>query len=386
MNDPGNFLKANEAEKSILNDIRLTYYLLDNGIASIYVINTITQNFVDVNSTACFMLGYTREELLSMKLKDIQTDIPENPNWIRHLEQIKKSSKKLEQLTYEMHRKKDSTFYLVEISAINIAFDDEPYMVITSRDINDRLNYEEKIFQQQQALALSAKMAALGEMSEGIAHEINSPLAIIKLSADQIMRGLDNEEFTKETVRDKLGKINNTVDRIAKIISGLLRYSGETGEEAFITYNLLRIIDDCENLCRQKIISKGINFKITRPLNTVEINCRPSQIAQAVMNLIDNALEAALRIESDDRWITLDITEDHNYAIISVADCGPGIPSEIISKIFDPFFTLKPIGQGPGLGLSVAKGIVESHEGTLELNNQMNPTTFVIRLPKFESV
>jgi hypothetical protein len=99
--------------------------------------------------------------------------------------------------------------------------------------------------------------------------------------------------------------------------------------------------------------------------------------------LIDNAVEAALRVDSDTRWIAIEIVDDEACVTIKVIDCGHGVPPEIRSKIFDPFFTTKDIGQGPGLGLSIAQGIVQSHEGTLELSKEESPTTFVIRLNKF---
>lgn len=383
MGDPINLANLVDADKSILSDIRLTYYLLDNGMASIFIINTNSGKIVDVNSTACLVFGYTREEFLFMNSSDIESFIPPDPNWHHHIEQIKKSNKIIEQFTYKMYKKKNGSSYPVEISTIDIDFDNEPYTVLFAKDISDRMAYEEKIFFQQQALALTTKMAALGEMSEGIAHEINSPLAIIKLSANQLSRMFETEQPDKKFVQDRLAKIQNTVERIAQIISGLLRYSGETGEEAFMTYNLSKIVDDCENLCKEKIASKGIAYKVIKPANPVEINCRPGQIAQAIMNLMDNAIEAALKTDTDNRWIELEIIENDLSVIINVKDCGAGVSLDIKNKIFDPFFTLKAIGQGPGLGLSIAKGIIESHEGTLTLSSTSSPTTFTINLAKF---
>jgi signal transduction histidine kinase len=110
------------------------------------------------------------------------------------------------------------------------------------------------------------------------------------------------------------------------------------------------------------------------------LECRPTQITQVLLNLLNNARDAAE--ESEERWVQLDVTELADWIRISVTDSGKGIPVEIREKIMSPFFTTKAVGKGTGLGLSITKSIVDSHRGTLILDEESVQTRFVIELPK----
>ncbi len=114
------------------------------------------------------------------------------------------------------------------------------------------------------------------------------------------------------------------------------------------------------------------------------IQCRESEIAQVLFNLLINACQAEEQLS--ERWVTLNCEEEDEKIRIVVKDSGPGIPTDIRQKIFQPFFTTKDIGQGTGLGLSVSVGLVEGHNGQLWLDDKEQNTTFIVQLPKLQSL
>jgi C4-dicarboxylate-specific signal transduction histidine kinase len=110
-----------------------------------------------------------------------------------------------------------------------------------------------------------------------------------------------------------------------------------------------------------------------------QVNCRPTQLSQVLLNLLSNAFDAVSALS--EKWVRLTVTQEEQKLIIKVIDSGNGIPSDIAEKIMQPFFTTKVIGKGTGLGLSISRGIIESHEGALFYDPSEKNTTFVIELP-----
>ena len=245
------------------------------------------------------------------------------------------------------------------------------------------LQYLESLRQaegQKAIVAQASKMASLGEMASGIAHEINNPLAIISGKASQMITLIDSGRATPELLKAAALKINATAMRIAKIISGLRSFSRDTNADPLIPVPARTIIDNTLELSTERFKFGGVNLEIVGSTDAM-LNCREAEISQVVLNLLNNAYDAV--INSPEKWVKVVISEGDNQVFIKVMDSGSGIPPEIVEKIMMPFYTTKPIGQGTGLGLSISKGIIESHGGKFYLDSQIKNTTFVISLPKF---
>jgi len=231
----------------------------------------------------------------------------------------------------------------------------------------------------RQQLVTSSKMQALGEMAGGIAHEINNPITAIKMKSELLIDMIkEGGEVPQEMALASLERIIAMVARVSKIIKGLRAFSRNGEQDAFEKVLLNRIIEDTLTLSNQRMMDNGIELKV-EPVPEIEIECREVQVSQVLLNLMNNASDAIAAKEK--KWLKIDFKTSENRLEIGVMDCGDGIPASIRDKIMQPFFSTKPVGSGTGLGLSVSKGIIEDHDGTLTYDETSPHTRFVISLP-----
>ncbi|MDZ4662751.1 MAG: ATP-binding protein [Pseudomonadota bacterium] len=241
---------------------------------------------------------------------------------------------------------------------------------------------EGKVQEQAQILVQASKMRALGEMSAGIAHEINNPVGIIQGKTQQLKRLLQSEMWTPKKGLEELDKIFYQTDRIAKIVRGLRFFSRCNEKDSPIPVEIQTIIADVVELCGQK-------FKINNV--TLEVNIRSDltvqgqvvQLGQVILNLLNNSFDAVANLS--EKWVRVSAEPIGHRARITVTDSGQGIPAELIDKIMQPFFTTKEVGLGTGLGLSISKGIIEEHNGIFWVDQKSRNTCFIIELPLYLS-
>jgi signal transduction histidine kinase len=248
-------------------------------------------------------------------------------------------------------------------------------------DVNEQLNLSIAETKSTQALLMqSEKMAALGEMAGGVAHEINTPLATILLRAELLAEQVEQGQINPVEIRSSLGIISNTVGRISRIIVGLRNFCREGSTDPMVVKSIKLVIDDTLALCGEKFRHHSIEVRLVPVDPKIELLCQPTQIGQVLLNLLINAFDAVSELQV--KWIAIEVQESEQFVEISVTDSGVGVSSAIRDKIFQPFFTTKEIGKGTGLGLSLAKGLVDAHKGTLFIRVESPNTQFVIRLPK----
>jgi two-component system, NtrC family, sensor kinase len=266
----------------------------------------------------------------------------------------------------------------------------------------------------QRQLVESEKMAGLGQMTAGIAHELNNPInfvssnvAPLEKDIEEILeiltdfKNLPHEPTSPEieAVRAKfrdydvpmleteiktlLAGIREGSTRASDIVSGL-RIFARTDQDVFVDAN----VNDCVDATLVLIKSTYKNeVNLTRQTDSAlpNIDCLPGKLNQVLVNLIGNAVQATIESHTirQDRKVDVRTWHDEEYIHLSVSDNGPGIPEELQSKIFEPFFTTKKVGQGTGLGLSISKSIIEDHQGTLEVESSLGQgCTFIITLPR----
>jgi signal transduction histidine kinase len=245
---------------------------------------------------------------------------------------------------------------------------------------------QETIIQQQQTLISTAKFSALGEMAGGIAHEINTPLAIISLRASQLEECILDNDIDSLDFLKMIEAIKKTTDRIAKIIQGLRFFAREGHDLPFEEISVKHLINETLSLCHEKMHNHGVLIETMDSdyFHNSSIRCRSVEISQVLLNLFNNSFDAVQ--ETKDKWIKIAVEEFTEYVSISVTDSGPGIPVELHEKILQPFFTTKEIGKGTGIGLSLSRGIITSHNGKLFLDTESPNTRFVVLLPKSPSL
>lgn len=248
---------------------------------------------------------------------------------------------------------------------------------------------EKKIEVQKMSAIASSKMAALGEMAGGIAHEINSPLTVIhtktKTIEKMIERGIpDNELFLKNTQ-----SIIGTVDKISNVIQGLQNISKDASHEEKKDVVIRGLLENILNLCEEKFRNHHIDIQcdLNAPYFQTHLNCYQTQLSQVFLILLNNSFDAIEeQTEQDalgkqkDKWIKIDASQNKKWYYLHFIDSGPGIPKEIVEKMFQPFFTTKEIGKGSGLGLSLAYEIITKHGGEIFYDDHYQNTCFTIKL------
>lgn len=232
--------------------------------------------------------------------------------------------------------------------------------------------------QAEQQLIQNSKLASLGEMAAGMAHEINNPLAIISGSVDLAVKYLGDHEKMKI----KIEAIKKASKRIARIVNGLKKFSHSSQGNHFSNHCLAQIAREAMVLTEMKF--KQNDVLVTCDFRTESIiHCDEIEIEQVVINLINNAVDAAK--DCEEKWVKIQIFDDADSVVLRVSDSGLGIPEKIRDKIFDPFFTTKKVGDGTGLGLSITKGILDQHKATISITAPYTATCFEVRFPKIMS-
>lgn len=247
-------------------------------------------------------------------------------------------------------------------------------------ELEMRVEMKTKELQKTQAdLVNASKFATLGEISGGIAHEINNPLAAIILRYGHIRYMLEQSRI--DGALKIVEESEKTARKIEAIVAGLRNFSRSGEKDPFKSTSIKKIVEDSLFLCQEQFYHHGVELDVISLKDDVFIECNEVQISQVILNLLTNAKQAIESI-SEKKWIKLELQDHSDFIRIEVTDCGHGIPSHLIEKIMQPFFTTKDIGQGTGLGLSISKSIAEKHRGRLFVDTECQNTRFVLELPK----
>ena len=245
-------------------------------------------------------------------------------------------------------------------------------------DIEERLRAERELELSRQSSIYSAKMAALGEMSGNIGHEINNPLAAILLRAHRLQRLAVKDKLDTLAVSGTARDIEATVDRIRRIVDALRSFARDAEKDPMRAESVAGIVADTIELCRERFRQHTIELTIDPIAPNIYVECRAVQISQVLLNLLSNAHDAVEG--APQRRVRIAAEADEREVRLSVSDSGPGVPRELRTRIMEPFFTTKEIGKGTGLGLSVSKGIAETHGGRLAHDDASAETRFVLTL------
>ena len=258
-------------------------------------------------------------------------------------------------------------------------------VIITRTMIKTIKKRDEQADQLNRQLMQAGKLASLGELSAGVAHEINNPLAII-LTENQVIRDFIDEteeldEAFKKELEESLSQIDTQVQRCNLITHNLLRFSRRTGSRIEMV-NLNAFLKEVIQLMEGKAKGRGIQFNTDLEKDLGPIRSDASQLQQVFLNLIVNAIDA----HEGKPYGTISISTHSNLekkgVEIIVADTGSGIPPENLERIFDPFFTTKPVGKGTGLGLSISYSIIQQLGGDITVQSEVGKgTQFNLFLP-----
>jgi signal transduction histidine kinase len=227
-------------------------------------------------------------------------------------------------------------------------------------------------------LLQTAKLATLGEMSTGMAHELNQPLNIIKLALSNLSNSVAKGRATEASIMERLSRMDSAVDRAATIIDHM-RAFGRVAADDFAPFNILSSIRSASDLVREPMTAKGVILEdqVETPVWVVG---NAIQFEQVLINMINNARDAILTTASSG-VITLRQSIDQEHVTVMIEDTGGGIPLDVLPHVFEPFYTTKPVGKGTGLGGSISYGIIQDMQGSIWAENTQEGAQISIRLP-----
>ena len=229
----------------------------------------------------------------------------------------------------------------------------------------------------------TGKLASIGELASGVAHEINNPVAIMIEEAgwvEDLMEDQPADVPNREEIERALGQIRNQGKRCKDITHKLLSFARQTDDSHVTEVELPMLIEEVVSLSIQQARYAQVNFDMDIDHSLPAISGSTTELQQVFLNLINNSIQA---MEHDDGGeVSISCQQDGEWIRTAIADTGPGIPAANLKRIFDPFFTTKPVGKGTGLGLSICFGIIHQMDGEIEVESTVGVgTTFIIRLP-----
>ncbi len=228
---------------------------------------------------------------------------------------------------------------------------------------------------QRMQMVNSSRLASLGEVSAGIAHEINNPLAIIQGKAEMLLKTMPPESLQRNHVE----KIILMVRRISNIVKGLRTFARDGSKDPMRPFAVKPFLNDLKDLCQARIMNSDIILSVECAPDLIGYG-REVQVSQVLINLLNNSMDAVQDLP--EKWIRLEVFNRNRSLVFAITDSGKGIPSGIREKIMEPFFTTKPIGQGTGMGLSISIGICRDHGGDLQYISESSYTRFEVTLPQ----
>ncbi|MCF7913227.1 MAG: response regulator [Candidatus Cloacimonetes bacterium] len=246
--------------------------------------------------------------------------------------------------------------------------------------LENRIKEEvEKRNKQQQVIVQQSKLASLGELAAGIAHEINQPLNIISFTMDNVLAHIETGSLNRDYLQKKMNKIFQNIFRMKNTIQHIQTFSREQKEGNCEMFDLNKPVNDAINLLSEQYRNHGINLRLELAPEILPVYGNPFRLEQVLLNLVSNARDAVIMSKGE---IIVRTMLKNQQIIMEVSDNGEGIAPDIIDQVIHPFFTTKQPGEGTGLGLSISYGIVKDMDGNLEIESEKGKgTTAKVFLP-----
>ena len=364
--------KLEESEKK--------YHDIFNNIPNpVFVVSRASFKILNCNESVAAVYGYPPEEIIRSSFLDLFTD----KERAYYASQVMVSNS----IDQVRHVTKEGRIIFVSIRISPSEYAGQGVLLVTSSDITKRLEAEQQLIQ-------ASKMATLGEMATGVAHELNQPLSVIKTASSFFMKKISKKEDIRQDILFTMAsEIDSHVDRASKIINHMREF-GRKSDMGLGKVQANHVLEKAFEIFSQQLKVRGIRVIWELEKDLPMIMADPSRLEQVFINLLINARDAI-----EERWeafasqdfsgqegrektIRLTTRTEAYQIVIEVEDTGKGIPPDVLDKIFEPFFTTKEVGKGTGLGLSISYGIIKDCGGNIKATpNEGKGALFVIRFP-----
>lgn len=364
-------------EEKLKKSERTYATIFDNIPVAVFEIDAETLEVRNCNRKMSQLYGYCKGEVIGKSFTNLFAHSCKN----LHPEEFR-IQKRVPQAT---HIDKEDKEFFVSIDISRTLLNGDDIMLVVVTDVTDRIRAEQQVIQ-------SSKMATLGEMAAGVAHELNQPLAVLKMVANFFVRKSRRGELPEpEDLQRMTEKIVGNVDRATKIIE----HMREFGRKPNLQSTEVLVNDVLHRACdffSEQLKIRDIVLKWELDADQPPVLADPNRLEQVFINLLVNARDAiedkctGMECAPRNRIIRLRTRSNARHVVAEVIDTGPGIPKEVLGRIFEPFFSTKEVGRGTGLGLSICYDIVTDYEGTIHaFSKPGHGARFVVTLPIAES-
>jgi PAS domain S-box-containing protein len=374
--------ETKHAEDALRKSEARSRRLFEGSPLPMWVYDLETLAFVAVNDAAVEHYGYSRDEFMTMTIKDIRP--PEEVTAL--LDNLQKPRQDFEMSGVWRHQVKGGRLIDVEIASHLVEFDGGEAVMVVAQDVTERNRIESEKESLELQLRQAQKLEAVGQLAGGIAHDFNNLLAVI-INYAGFVRSDVEDDSTKEDVDEIL----SAADKAANLVRQLLAFSRREIIRPSVL-DLNDVISDMQKMLR-RTIKESIDLVVDLDGSPWHIEADRGQLEQVILNMVVNAdaamphggslqIKTSRRVFDDNTAGARPEFDPGNYMCLSISDNGAGMSKETAAHIFEPFFTTKPIGEGTGLGLSTAYGIVKQAGGDISVYSEPGlGTTFNVFLP-----
>ncbi len=363
-------LKASETH---LRESQEKYrFLFDNGPFPIFVLDAENMRIVDINARAEEEYRYSREQLLRMSFMDLGPERHREftTGLLKELAPIEQMIIPAEGTLYPvlLQKRRDGSTLKVNFHARLSRYRDKPAIIAAVWDVTEKLEKHAMLIQ-------AGKMATVGQMATGVAHELNQPLNVLRLGCDYLVKKTKSgQTLSLENLVEVTAEFKSSIERASRIINHLREF-GRKSDETMMSMDINVPIQSVFSLLGTQLSARDIRCDLDLAENLPSIFGDANRLEQVFINLVLNARDAILGKEKDlhaedktkPKIIRIASFLDDQHVIVTVSDTGPGVPDALRLKVFEPFFTTKESGEGTGLGLSISYGIIKEHRGTIEV-------------------
>lgn len=331
----------------------------------------VDEKFVAWNNGAEKVFGYTYEEIIGKKSSAL---LPEGEKYSKELNDIilEVKSKGFAKLIETERKTKDGRVLPVQLNVAKLPGENNEYLgrTIVISDVTEVRKLQQQVDQ-------SEKLAVIGQLAAGVAHEVGNPLASIS-SIVQILQRKSTDQF----ISDQLVNVKDNINRISKIVRELVDLSRPPSHDSQLT-QINEVVKTAVGIVKYDKRVKKVEFKTKLDYELPMIEVVPDQLIQVFINILINSLDAI----QGEGTIKVKSSFDDDNIFVNIIDNGTGIEKTVADKIFDPFFTTKQVGKGTGLGLSVSYGIIKKFNGEIKVNSIVGEgSEFQIQIPYYREL
>uniref|UniRef100_A0A7C4W148 histidine kinase n=1 Tax=Desulfatirhabdium butyrativorans TaxID=340467 RepID=A0A7C4W148_9BACT len=369
-----------ELQEQLLESEEKYRSLFNNDPHPIFLLDAVEYRIRDINHRVTEVYGYTLDEIVGKPFADLGDETERDV--MERIEELEANRSLL--LSKNRHFRKDGRPFFVNINVRRAGDLHEDILIVTTTDITEVVEKETQLIQ-------AGKMATLGLMAAGIAHEINQPLNVIQVCADFLLKMVGKKAILPE---EEMASIANDIGRNVQRAADIIRHMRDFSRQAEAVKTKISINDPIRDVLKvlgHQIKAHEVELFVSLDDDLPQILASHNRLEQVFINLVTNAVDAM-----DEKRARPDCGKYHKRLEVitrmekgmvcaRITDNGIGMPTEVQKRIFEPFFTTKSVGKGTGLGVSISYGIVKDYDGILEVDSEPGQgTSFVVRFPPAE--